>query len=119
VNQETESAEAVLCEAIRRRRAVSFSYKNQPRRLVEPHLVGTRKGTETRQLCAWWLSGHAESDQEPGWHGPYVLTSISDIVIEEYELDTPRPGYVAEADSRMTDVGCYIPLSEPPYQPTN
>jgi hypothetical protein len=97
--------EREICEAISRRRLISFIYKGR-QRLVEPHMVGYNKSNELA-LSAWFLSGESASKDGPGWR-TYLVNDISGLSVLEQTFDEPRPGYQRDGGKTFRSVRCAI-----------
>lgn len=74
-----------ICEAIRNKRVISFSYKMQVR-VVEPHLLGF-DGDGDLTLSAWQTSG-----LKPGWRDFHVA-KLSGLSATGQTFAKSRPGY--------------------------
>ena len=75
-----------ICDAIARKRILTFTYRGRPRR-VEPHLLGYYHSGDLT-LSAWQLSGGSGQ----GWRDFHV-SKLSDIAIAEATFARARPGY--------------------------
>lgn len=95
---------SVICETIRRRAVVSFSYGGGSR-TVEPHCHGvTTAGNEV--LRGYQTGGYSESGNSIGWK----LFEVSKIVALRQTGNTflsNRPDYKPN-DSAMTRVHCRV-----------
>ena len=63
----------LICEAIRSKRLLRFSYGNHTR-VVEPHLFG-RDSADHDVLSAYLVRGYSESRQKPYWRF-YLLSDV-------------------------------------------
>ena len=97
----------IICEAIRKRKLISFFYKGGIR-IVEPYLLGLNKTTDNLTLSAWFLRGASESSSSPNWRNYLVedMTSIS-ILEASFNPNPPRYGY-NRLDSKMSAIYCRI-----------
>jgi hypothetical protein len=95
----------LICEAIRSRKLLRFSYKNLPR-VVEPHFLGlTREGR--LELFAYLSRGFTRTDRQPYWRTFFVERILSLTVLEERFQGT-RDGYNPDA-RRFLKVYCRLP----------
>ena len=94
----------VVCEAITNKQVVEFYYKGH-KRIVEPHLVGTRT-TGNIELSAFQTGGYSESKSIPFWRG-YLLAEITQWNPTDETFERPRNGYNRN-DSRMTHIYCRL-----------
>lgn len=91
---------SVICDAIKNRRVLSFSYEFKTRR-VEPHLLGHDKDGDLTLSC-WQLSGGSGT----GFRDFHVakLTALS---ITEDGFEGPRRGYNPN-DKTMSRILCRL-----------
>jgi len=89
-----------ICEAIRNRRIVEFTYKAK-RRTVEPHTLGA-DGNGTITLCGWQLSGGSGQS----WRD-FHLSSMSALVVLDELFEGPRPGYRRD-DRTLSKIVCQL-----------
>jgi len=88
-----------ICDAIKGRRVVEFTYKME-RRLVEPHLLGyDRDGDLT--LSAWQTSG-----TRPGWRD-FHLAKLTGLTTTGQSFSGARPGYNPH-DTTLQQVVCRV-----------
>lgn len=81
---------ATLCQAIRERRILTFSYDGYPR-VVEPHCHGiTTAGKEA--LRCYQISGSSSSGTVPGWH-MMTVDKIVGLSVASSSFSGTRPGY--------------------------
>lgn len=73
-NTKLNLARHVICEAIRRKKLLQFSYKNHTR-VVEPHIYG-RDSAGHDLLSAYLVGGHSESKKRPYWRF-YRLSDVT------------------------------------------
>lgn len=85
------SAHEVICQAIREKRLLQFSYDGGTR-VVEPHqLAYNQKGNIA--LSAYWVRGYSESqDMSKRWR-EYLTDLMSSIIALNENFVGPRPGY--------------------------
>jgi len=79
-------SQSVLCDAIRRKHVVQFSYKGTTR-TAEPHAVGY-DGSGDLTLSAWQLSGGSGT----GWRDFHV-SKLSALSTTARTFARARPGY--------------------------
>ncbi|MGV2975113.1 WYL domain-containing protein [Roseibium alexandrii] len=91
---------AELCEAIKNRQVVSFTYEHRVR-TVEAHLVGY-DGDGDLTLSAWQLSGGSGV----GWRDFHV-SKLSGLSITEQTFSGERPGYNPR-DATLNRVVCHL-----------
>lgn len=89
-----------ICEAIQKRRLISFTYDNRFR-TVEPHLVGYDADRDLT-LSAWQV--HGESKE--GWHSFHV-SKITGLTITGHSFEGTRQGYNPR-DPRVPQVICHL-----------
>lgn len=102
-----ERRRSMLCDAIRRRRAVSVYYHGG-RRTLEPYCIGlVRYGDRHNEsLLGWQAGGYAEIGDAQGWK-LYRAADMEDMEILRLEFDGRRPGFDPE-DVDMARVLCYV-----------
>ena len=93
--------ENALCEAIRTRKAISFTYEGRTR-IVEPFTLGVHKDTGNLSLCAYWIGGYSESRRSPYWR-LYTLKRMYNLQITDKPAAGHRLGYNPR-DSRMSSI---------------
>lgn len=89
-----------ICEAIKDRCVVSFSYKGKVRS-VEPHLLGYDKDGDLT-LSAWQLSGGSGQ----GFRDFHV-GMLSGLTITQQSFAGPRSGYSAN-DKTLSRIVCRL-----------
>jgi hypothetical protein len=90
----------LICEAIKRRRVVTFRYKNTIR-TAEPHLLGfDQKNNLT--LSAWQLSGGSGQS----WRA-FHLNLLSNFSLTDETFAAARPGYNPN-DQTMSRIVCRL-----------
>lgn len=92
---------SILHQAIRHKRVVKINYEGHER-IVEPHLVGRKKGTANVALSAWQIRGFSESNTQPPWRN-YTLDKIEKITVLDESFVGSRPGYNPN-DSTMSEI---------------
>jgi len=81
---------ALICQAIREMRVLSFNYDGFLR-IVEPHAYGiTTKGNEA--LRCYQTGGGSSSGSVPGWHIMKISKMLNLSLLTE-KFDSSRPGY--------------------------
>lgn len=94
----------LICEAIRCKRLLKFSYDNHTR-VVEPHILG-RDSAGHDILSAYLVRGHSESQKEPYWRS-YLLSGITLLSMLDETFASPRKGYNPR-DPRMHQIYCRL-----------
>jgi hypothetical protein len=97
-------AKDLICEAIRSKRLLQFSYGNYAR-VVEPHILG-RDSAGHDVLSAYLVRGYSESRKQPYWRS-YLLNDLKLLTILEETFARPRKGYNPK-DPRMLKVYCSL-----------
>jgi hypothetical protein len=95
---------AIICEAIEKRRLLQFSYDDLTR-IVEPHLFG-RKTSGNDVLSGWLVEGYTESDSEPYWRN-YVVDNMDFIIMLDETFSGPREGFNPD-DKTMEEIYCRL-----------
>jgi hypothetical protein len=95
---------AIICEAIEKRRLLQFSYDDLTR-IVEPHLFG-RKKSGRDVLSGWLVEGYTESDSEPYWRN-YVVENMDFIIMLDETFSGARAGFNPD-DKTMEEIYCHI-----------
>jgi len=95
----------IICEAIKKRKILSFNYK-ELERIVEPYAFGTdNKGSY--KLRAYQIGGFSESGKTVGWK-LFSVENISNIEILDKTFDMIREGYNPYGDSQIPHIICKI-----------
>jgi len=97
-------AKDLICEAIRCKRLLQFSYGNHTR-VVEPHLLG-RDSAGHDILSAYLVRGYSESRKQPSWRF-YLLSDVTLPAMLDETFSGPRKGYNAK-DPRIPKVYCRL-----------
>jgi hypothetical protein len=97
-------AKDLICEAIRWKKLLQFTYGNHTR-VVEPHLFG-RDSAEHDVLSAYLVRGYSESGQKPYWRF-YLLSNVTLLTMLDECFPGPRKGYNPK-DPRMLKVYCRL-----------
>ena len=95
---------AIVCDAIARRRRVSFTYLGR-QRIVEPHLCGRNEAGHDLVL-GYVVAGHSSSDPKPGWRN-HLLSELRHIELLEDGFEGPRFGFNPH-DPRFIQVYCQV-----------
>lgn len=82
---------AIINEAIRSKKIITFFYKGGFRR-VEPFLTGKHRDTGNNTLRAWFISGFSKSGEYNTWK-EYTVDKMSNIQILSDTFDGSRTGY--------------------------
>ncbi len=98
------SAKDIICEAIRSKKLLQFSYGNHMR-VVEPHILG-RDSSGHDILSAYLVRGYSESRKQPYWRF-YLLRDLKLLIMLDETFARPRKGYNPK-DSRMLKVYCRL-----------
>lgn len=94
-----------ICEAIKNRRVIKFSYEEHER-IIEPHCYGMLESTNNEALCAYQIGGYSSSGKIPMWR-LYIVSKMSGIIVRDEQFKNPRSGYKIN-DSRMSRIFCQI-----------
>jgi len=78
--------EQTICEAIRNRRIITFTYERRQRE-VEPHLLGYDHDGDLTLSC-WQLSGGSGVD----WRD-FRVSNLTGLATTQRTFAGPRPGY--------------------------
>ena len=97
-------ARDLICEAIRCKKLLQFSYGNHTR-VVEPHLFG-RDSAGHDVLSAYLVRGYSESRKQPYWRF-YLLSDLELLTMLDEHFPGPRKGYNPK-DPRMLKVYCRL-----------
>lgn len=95
---------AVLEEAIRLHRVVTFNYDGF-QRVVEPFLIGTTTAGKLA-LRGYQTGGGSKSGKVPGWH-LFSIHKIVGISMTQFEFSGVRDGY-NPADKGMMSIGVHV-----------
>ena len=95
---------AIICDAIRAKRLIRFTYDGYER-IVEPHLHGINSASH-EMLSGWLVGGWSESRPEPGWRN-YLVREMHDVHALADSFDGPRPRYNA-FDPQVRQVFCRL-----------
>jgi predicted DNA-binding transcriptional regulator YafY len=90
----------LICDAIRRRRVLSFGYKGSIR-TVEPHALGY-DGDGDLTLSAWQLSGGSGQDFRD-----FHVRNLSGLSVTEASFAGPRLGY-RRHDKTLSRIVCQL-----------
>ena len=99
----------LICEAIRSKKLLQFSYGNHLR-VVEPHVFGQDSAARDI-LSAYLVGGYSESGKEPYWRF-YLLSNIPLLTILNEHFPGPRQGFNPK-DPRIVKVYCCLGPDEP------
>ena len=95
---------STLCQAIRERHVLTFSYDGYSR-VVEPHCHGiTTAGNEA--LRCYQVSGGSASGTVPGWH-MMTTDKIIGLTVSPNSFSGTRPGY-NRGDRGMSTIFCEL-----------
>ena len=97
-------AKDLICEAIRCKKLLQFSYGNHMR-VVEPHILG-RDSAGHDVLSAYLVRGYSESRKQPYWRF-YLLSDLKPLTMVDETFPGPRKGYNPK-DPRMLKVYCRL-----------
>lgn len=96
----------IICDAISRRRLLSFRYKDHVTpTVVEPYLYGINQA-DHHALRAWLREGATHSVNGPRWR-MYLPEEMRDIQVLDERFDTNRPGYHA-IDNGFAHILCRV-----------
>lgn len=93
----------LICEAIRCKKLLQFSYGNHLR-VVEPHILG-KDSAGHDVLSAYIVRGYSESGKQPYWRF-YLLSDLKALTRSTRPFG-PRKGYNPK-DPRMMKVYCRL-----------
>jgi len=82
--------ESAIVEAIQARRLLSFRYKDERLRTVEPHALG-ENNTHHLVLVGWSMPAHGVSS-DGGWR-TYYVSDMRDVQVLESVFEGPRHGF--------------------------
>lgn len=94
----------IICQAIREKRLLSFSYKGH-NRVVEPHAHGVSTANNECLRC-YQVSGGSVTGKVPGWK-MMTTNRINGLSITDDTFDNPRDGY-KKNDSAMDRIYCEL-----------
>jgi predicted DNA-binding transcriptional regulator YafY len=95
---------ARICNAIRDRKVIRFSYSGGFRN-VEPFCHGiSTVGNDV--LRCWQIGGYSESGKPQGWK-LFRMDAISNLTITDEAFEGRRPRYNPN-DSAMTTIYCHV-----------
>jgi len=100
---------ALICDAITRRRCISFIYLDR-QRMIEPHLCGRNQAGHDLVL-GYLVAGHSSSDPKPGWRN-YLLSELRQVEVTEDGFERPRPRFNPH-DRRFIEVYCQVTTVRP------
>lgn len=83
--------DAVICDAIERRRLLSFDYEGGMR-LVQPAVLGLHRTTDRLSLRAFQVGGVSRSGGPAGWR-LYTVRKLRDVQMRDESFAAPPPGY--------------------------
>jgi len=101
---QNDDTSIVICEAIKKRRLLQFSYDDLTR-IVEPHLFG-RKTSGNDVLSAYMVEGYTESDHEPYWRN-YSVDKMDFIIMLDEAFANQREGYNPD-NQTMEEIYCRL-----------
>jgi hypothetical protein len=93
----------IICQAIKERIVIQFSYEGQPR-IVEPFTLGYHKDTGNLVLSAYRVGGFSKSQNDPPWR-LYIVDDIRNLSFSNIQAESYRKGYNPN-DSRMSSIIC-------------
>ena len=97
-------ARDLICEAIRCKKLLQFSYGSHLR-VVEPHMLG-RDSAGHDVLSAYLVRGYSESRKQPYWRF-YLLSDLKALTMVDETFSGTRKGYNPK-DPRMLRVYCRL-----------
>jgi predicted DNA-binding transcriptional regulator YafY len=98
-------SQEIICDAIQQKRLVQFWYDGG-NRTVEPHMIATNEAGH-RALSAWFVSGHSNSGERPGWR-EFLLSEIRNAAALNENFAGPRPGYKPDGGKKFNSVTCAL-----------
>jgi hypothetical protein len=94
----------LICQAIRERKVITFSYDGYPR-TAEPHCHGvTTAGNEA--IRCYQTAGGSSSGTVPGWH-MMTTSKIIGLTLSQQTFSGPRPEY-KKGDKGMSTIFCEL-----------
>ncbi len=93
----------IICQAIKERIVIQFSYEGQLR-IVEPFTLGYHKDTGNLVLSAYRVGGFSKSQNDPPWR-LYIVDDIRNLSFSNRQAESYRNGYNPN-DSRMSSIIC-------------
>lgn len=90
----------VICQAIRERKILSFTYDDFPR-VVEPHCYGVSTAGNSALRC-YQTSGGSSSGKVPGWH-MMKTDKIIGLTVSQSVFAGPRAEY-KKGDKGMSTI---------------
>ena len=90
----------VICQAIRERKILSFTYDDFPR-VVEPHCYGVSTAGNSALRC-YQTSGGSSSGKVPGWH-MMKTDKIIGLTVSQSVFAEPRAEY-KKGDKGMSTI---------------
>ena len=94
----------IICEAIRKKRLLQFSYDDLTR-IIEPHLFG-RKTSGNDVLSGWLVGGYTESDNAPYWRN-FVVENMEFVIMLDETFTGAREGFNPD-DATMEEIYCRV-----------
>jgi len=99
------NAQELLCQAIEKRRMVTFQYHWHFRE-VEPYLVGTHEEEGEMMVRTFQVGGESESGGLPDWR-LFRLERMSDVNVTD-ECFQPRRSQYEPNDPDLIDPVCQV-----------
>jgi hypothetical protein len=94
----------IICDAIKNKRLLQFSYDDFTR-IVEPHLLG-QKSSGKDALSAYLVRGYTESERQPYWRS-YSVEKMEFIIMLDERFENAREGYNPN-DKTMQRIYCRL-----------
>lgn len=94
-----------ICDSIRDRKIIEFSYEGGIR-VVEPHCYGLQRETGREVLLGYQTGGYTRSGGVPDWR-VYDISKVSDLRITDISFLGPRSGYNPE-DPQFSEAFCKL-----------
>ena len=92
-----------LCEAVRNRRIMVFSYKGKDR-VVEPYAYGT--GHHHQEIIKGYQTGGKSENPLPGW-GVFPISEIKDLKITKTTFSVLQSDYQKD-DKTFVNIYCEL-----------
>ena len=95
---------SIICSAIRNQQLLSFTYKGNEK-IVEPHLLGIKKGSDKDTLSAWRVKS-TDFSETSNWCN-YSLENITNLKALNETFSGKRDGYNPN-DETMSHFYCRL-----------
>lgn len=100
------SVQDAICQAIREKKLLQFSYENATR-VVEPHQLGYNR-QDNLALSAYWVRGYSESQDTANRWREYLVELMGAVVVLNEQFDGARPSYKRAPNRIYHSVICQL-----------